>query len=191
MAVIRALKELHHGTFAALQGLTQGWFLGLSARVVFSSVLLIYFLNSAATKVGSGFPGMLIAQLGAYAQIVPPIAEQYGYDASKIPFLPYGLVVYAGTYAEVILPLLVLVGLFTRLASIGMLGFIAVMSYVDIAFHGIDEKAIGHFFDRIHDSALSDQRLLWVFPLVYLILRGPGLISLDTLLGRLMRQERI
>ncbi len=160
------------------------WFLGLVARLVFGSVLLVFFLNSALTKVGSGFPGFLIPRDGAYAQILPSVAQSAGYDISKISFFPYGLMVYLGTYAEFVLPILILIGLFTRLSALSMIGFIFVMTYVDIQFHGIDAKAIGAPFDRIHDSMVWDQRLLWIFPLVYLVIRGAGRISVDDVLSR-------
>ncbi len=190
MSVIDGLCDLHDGFFRWLNKATDGWFVGLAARFVFAGVLMVYFLNSASTKVGSGFPDMFIAQAGAYAQILPPIAEEYGYDASAIPFFPYGLIVYAGTYAEFLLPVLIVIGLFTRVASLGMIIFIAVMTYIDIYFHDADAKAIGALFDRIPDSPIADQRLLWSFLLLVLVLRGPGLISLDAVLGRLFRTPK-
>ena len=189
--LIRGFIKLYDGFFGLLQMLTRGWFLGLSARLVFASVLMMYLLNSAMTKVGSGFPGMLVPQSGAYAQILPSVAEQFGYDASKIPFIPYGLIVHAGTYAEYLLPILILIGLFTRAASAAMLGFIAVMTYVDINFHGAEASTIGAFFDRVQDSAIADQRLLWCFPLVYLMLRGPGLLSLDAVFKWMFREKEL
>ncbi|MGI9451697.1 MAG: DoxX family protein, partial [Geminicoccaceae bacterium] len=88
------------------------------------------------------------------------------------------------TYAEFILPVLIILGLFTRLAALGMIGFVVVQSYVDVVFHGADEKTIGGWFDQLSDATILDQRTLWVFLLVYLVVRGPGLISLDTVLGR-------
>jgi len=188
--VIQTLRSLYEGLFGTLQRLTEDWLLGLAARLAFSSVLFFYFLNSAMTKVGSGFPGVLIPQSGAYAQILPAIAERYNYDASQIPMLPYGLIVHAGTYAEFILPVLILLGLFTRAASAAFIGFIGVMSYVDIAFHGADAKTIGAVFDRVQDSAILDQRILWVFPLLYLMIRGPGLISLDAVFGKMFGARR-
>lgn len=183
------LIGIYKGLFGALERIAGDWFLGLAARMVFSSVLLMYFLNSAATKVGSGFPDMLIPTAGAYAQILPSVTESVGYDVSQIPFFPYGLIVYLGTYAEFVLPVLVLVGLFTRAAAVGMLGFLAVMTYVDINFHHVDAQTIGAFFDRVATAPIADQRLMWCFPLVYLVLRGPGAVSLDYLLG-LMRGGR-
>src|SRR5690606_305756 len=100
----------------------------------------------------------LSLKIGAYAQIVPPIAEASGFDASKIAFLPWGLIVHLGTYAEVLIPLMILLGLFTRLASLAMIGFIAVMTYVDITFHGLAPESVGMLFDRVHNSIVADQR---------------------------------
>jgi putative oxidoreductase len=62
-----------------------------------------------------------------------------------------------------------------------MIVFVAVQSYVDIAFHGADEKTIGAWFDRLSDATILDQRALWIFPLAYLVIRGAGAISLDYL----------
>jgi len=180
-----ALINLYNGIFWGLQRLLEDWFLGLAARLVFASVLLFYFLNSALTKVGSGFPVSLIPSTGAYAQILPELTESVGYDVSQIAFFPYGLMVYAGTYAEFILPVLIVAGLFTRAAAVGMIGFIAVMTYVDITAHDVDAETIGAFFDRLPDATISDQRLLWAFPLLYLVLRGPGAASLDWIFGKM------
>ena len=86
------------------------------------------------------------------------------------------------------LPLLVVLGLFTRLASLGMIGFILVMTLVDLAFHGLKPEIVGTLFDNRADG-LWDRRLLWIFLLAVLVLKGPGPVSLDRLLGRL-RQRR-
>jgi putative oxidoreductase len=109
--------------------------------------------------------------------------EAAGYDPSALA-LHQHIIVYAGTYAEFILPALVVVGLFTRLAAAGMIVFVAVQSYVDINFHGADAATIGALFDRVPDAAIVDQRLLWLVPLVYLVVKGAGAVSLDQLLAR-------
>ena len=178
-----ALLRLYTRSFGGLQAVAGDWFLGLAARLVFASVLLFYFFNSALTKLGTGPLGFLMPSDGAYAQILPSVTESAGYDISQISFFPYGLVVLLGTWAEFLLPFMVIVGLFTRLSSLAMIGFIAVMTYVDVYYHGIGEKAIGAPFDRFHDAMVADQRLLWLFPLVYLVVRGPGLLSLDRVLA--------
>lgn len=179
--------HLFTGLFAVLQKAAGDWFLGLAARLTFASVLLGYFLNSALTKVGSGFPDFLIPGTGAYVQILPTLTKSVGYDTDKISFIPWGIIVTMGTYAEFVLPVLVVIGLFTRLSALGMIGFIFVMSYVDIYFHNIDEKTLGAPFDRFQDSVIADQRLLWLFPLVYLVIRGAGMVSVDGLLSRFFR----
>ncbi len=189
--MFRMIAGLHWAVFSVIQSVTEGWLLGLAARLIFSSVLMLYFINSAMTKVGSGFAGMFTVQGNTYAQMFPKLFESVGYDASQISFVPYGLIAYAGTYAEFVLPIMILIGLWTRLAALGMIGFIAVMTYVDIYGHDAGAETIGAFFDRVQDSAIADQRLLWLFPLIYLVVRGPGLISLDAILGRMTRREHI
>ncbi len=182
--MITLLSQWHHQVFSRIQGGLENWFLGLLARFVFAGVLFVYFFNSALTKVGEGALGILTVTDKAYFQILPTVVERFGYDATQVPFIPYGLIVHAGTYAEIILPVLIVVGLFTRLAAAGMIGFVVVQSYVDIAFHGVDAKTIGALFDRLSNSVILDQRSLWVFLLVYLVIRGAGAISLDHLLSR-------
>ena len=179
--MLNALSNLHDSVFGGLQDGLEDWFLGLLARLVFAAVLFVYFFNSAMTKVGEGLFGFLTVTDNAYFQILPTVVEQYEFDASQIPFFPYQLIVMAGTYGEIILPILILIGLFTRIAALGMIVFVAVQSYVDVAFHGADEKTIGAWFDRLSDSVILDQRALWIFLLVYLVVRGAGAISLDYL----------
>ncbi len=182
-AISRALR-LYRCAVGLTEARLDGWFLGLLARFLFAAVLLVYYLNSASTKVGGGIAGFFSVGDNAYFQILPSVVEAYGYDASQVPFFPYDLIVVAGTYAEFILPILIVLGLFTRLAALGMIGFTLVQSYVDIAFHGVDAKTIGAWFDRFADAAILDQRALWVFLLVTLVVKGAGAVSLDWVLGR-------
>ena len=76
-----------------------------------------------------------------------------------------------------------MIGLFTRLAALGMTGFVAVMSLVDITGHGVDVATIGVWFDEASGSLMLDQRLFWVVILLTLVLKGAGPISADRLLG--------
>jgi putative oxidoreductase len=93
-------------------------------------------------------------------------------------------VVFAGTVAEFILPILIVIGLFTRLASLGMIGFVIVQSLTDLFGHGGIEHAetLGAWFDRIPDSLILDQRLFWVAILLILVMKGAGSLSADRLL---------
>ena len=148
--MIHCLTKLHAGVFSSIQSATEDWLPGLAARMIFSSVLLVYFINSALTKVGSGIPGALLVQGNTYAQMFPKLFEGVGFDAGKIAFVPYGIIAYAGTYAEFILPVLILFGLFTRVAALGFMGFLAVMTWTDITGHDVK---VGGFFDRFADAA--------------------------------------
>ena len=62
-----------------------------------------------------------------------------------------------------------------------MIGFIVVQSLTDLYGHGLagDAKFIGSWFNRTPDAMLMDQRLLWVFPLIVLVIKGAGALSID------------
>lgn len=147
------------------------------ARLVFGGVLAVYFWASALTKLG---PHPLSPSVGAYAQIFPKTFEAVGYDASQMSWFQW-LVVIAGTWAEFILPALIILGLFTRLAALGMIGFIIVQSVVDITGHGADAATIGAWFDRPSGALILDQRALWLLALAIPLFKGAGPISLDRL----------
>lgn len=123
---LRRAANMRGGIFAGLEQKTDGWFLGLLARFVFASVLLVFFLNAGQTKFGDD--GIFSISDGAYVQILPTVFEAHDYDSAAVPTIPWGLIVAAGTWAEFLLPVLVAIGLFTRLAALGMIVFVAVQS---------------------------------------------------------------
>lgn len=153
------------------------------ARLVFAAVLLSYFWGSAGTKLGPGLTGFLMPSDGAYIQIFPRTVEALGYDFSGFGLF-HRAVVTLGTWAEFLLPLLIVLGLFTRLAALGMIGFVAVQSWVDVYGHMVGQEAVGAWFDRASDALILDQRAMWVFVLIVLVIRGGGVLSLDNLLQR-------
>lgn len=178
MTAAIAIIEFYRRTIRRMEPMLDRWFLGLFARLVFLAVLVPYYLNSALTK----FDGPFSIADGAYYQIALPAVDAAGGDVSTVSFFPWGLMVFLGSYGEIILPLLLVVGLFTRIAALGMIAFIVVQSLTDILVHNVDAGTIGALFDRFPDSVILDQRLLWIFPLAYLVVKGAGLLSLDKLL---------
>lgn len=179
--MIRLIRRIYNRLFGAIYSSIESWLPGLLARFVFAAVLFMYFFHSAKSKVGEFPLGIFQIQDGAYFQIIPTVVERFGYDATQVPLFPYKLIVFAGTYSEFVLPLILVLGLFTRIAACGMLVFIAVQTYVDIAIHKVDAATIGTWFDRISDAAIMDQRAFWLFLLVYLAVYGAGKLSLDYL----------
>ena len=152
---------------------------GLAARAVFAAVLAHYFLGSALSKLdGNSWLGI---DDSAYFQILPTIVEFYGHDTGRIPFWPYGLTVAAGTLAELILPLLIVLGLVTRLAALGMIIFVAVQTYVDVYQFNLADEAVGAWFDRFPNAEIADQRIFWIMLFGIIMAIGPGKFSLDGL----------
>ena len=150
------------------------------ARFVFAAVLLMYFWNSGLTKIPDGIGNLFSPSFNAFAQIFPKGAEATGYDITQATGFQK-MVILAGTWAEFILPGLILLGLFTRAAALGMIGFVTVQSLTDIFGHGGD---LGKWFDPASDAAILDQRALWVFLLLYLVFKGGGPLALDRLIFR-------
>lgn len=176
-----ALISLHNAAFNLIER-AGNWLMPMFARFTFAAVLLLYYWNSGLTKLGDGIFGLFSPSIGAYSQIFPKQLEAAGYDVSQFGIFQW-LVVMAGTYAEFLLPLLIVIGLATRLAALGMIGFVVVQSLTDVYGHGAtDTKTLGAWFDRFSDSVIMDQRLLWVFVLMFLVVKGAGALSVDALL---------
>ena len=180
--MIRALTSLHNAIFSGLEHIATPVLTTL-ARFIFAAVLLVYYWNSGLTKLGDGFLGFLFPSDGAYIQIFPKTVEAAGYDFSALGAYHWAVVV-AGTWAEFLLPLAIVLGLFTRLAALGMIGFIAVQTWVDLYGHGgIENGTLGAWFDRMPDSIVLDQRASWMFILLYVVFRGGGPLSVDRILS--------
>lgn len=82
--------------------------------------------------------------------------------------LPAELSAYMATYAEHLFPILLLVGLATRLSALALLGMTLVIQIF------------------VYPEAWWTVHMLWVAMALQLITRGPGALSLDHLLWRKM-----
>lgn len=182
MTLLRSLLAFTDRLFAPLTAQAD-LLIPLFARFTFAAVLFLYYFKAGLSKFGEGLFGFLSPGAGAYAQIFPVKAEEVLYDPSQFA-LHEKLVVLAGTWAEIILPVLLVLGLFTRASALGMIGVVVVQSLTDIYGHMVSSKTIGALFDARSDGLIADQRLLWVFLLVVLMIKGGGKLSLDHLLRR-------
>lgn len=170
---MNALISLHNSVFERFE--RAEWLLPTLARVVFVAVLFIYFWNAATLKIdGSIFS----PSAGAFGQIFPKSAEEALYNVEALTFFQR-IVIFAGTMAEFLLPVLILIGLFTRLAALAMIGFIFVQTVVDVTGHGAE---LGSLFDT--GIGLIDERFMWAFLLFVIASIGAGPFSLDRLLAR-------
>ena len=180
--MIQSLASLHARVFAAVECLAVPVMTTL-ARFLFAAVLLVYYWNSALTKLGDGPAGLFMPSAGAYAQIFPKGFEAAGYDVGMLGAHHWAIAT-LGTWTEFLLPLLLLLGLFTRLAALGMIGFVSVQTLTDLYGHGglAHEGTLGAWFDRMPDAIVLDQRAFWIFVLLFLVFRGGGPLSVDRIL---------
>ena len=84
----------------------------------------------------------------------------------KLPLLPSHTAAYAATAAETALPLLLVLGLFTRLSAFGLLAMTAIIQIF------------------VYPDAWWTVHAYWAALLTVLIARGPGATSLDHLFFR-------
>jgi len=121
--------------------------LALAARIAVAAI----FLYSARTKVD----GLLSIKDSTFLLF----AEEY-----RVPLLPPEFAAHMATYAEHLFPLLLLLGLCTRLSAMALLGMTAVIQIF------------------VYPDAWPTH-LTWAVPMLYLIGRGAGPASMDQRLG--------
>ncbi len=132
---------------AALDGRIPGSLLLLVARFGVAAV----FFMSGRTKV----EGLLT--------ITPATYELFSTDY-KLPFVPPEIAAHAATYSETLFPILLVLGLFTRVGALGLLGMTSVIEIF------------------VYPDAWPTH-LSWAGLLLPLVARGGGALSLDRLLG--------
>ncbi len=142
----RGVRPLLERITAFIERAIPSWAVGLIARAGIASV----FFLSGRTKV----EGLLTIS----PSTVFLFAEEY-----RVPLLPPELAAHLATYAEHALPILLVLGLATRPAALGLLAMTLVIQLF------------------VYPSGWPTH-LLWAGPLFYLIARGPGAVSLDRVL---------
>ena len=118
------------------------WFLALIARISIAAV----FWQSGRTKVD----GLTIKP-----QTFALFEHEY-----NVPLLPPELAAYLATIAEHVFPILLVIGLASRLSALALLGMTAVIQIF------------------VYPLAWPTH-LLWAAALLYVIARGPGPVALD------------
>ena len=100
------------------------------------------------------------SKLASWDTTIALFQEEY-----RVPLLPPEIAAYLATTVELTTPILLVLGLATRLGATAMLGMALVIQLL------------------VYPQNYPDH-LLWSGPLLYLILRGPGVLSLDHLIRK-------
>jgi putative oxidoreductase len=131
------------------------WVVNLAMRLVIFKV----FWSAVQTKI----TGLTIGgQHFAFWNLTDNTFLLFDFEYS-IPLIPSVIAAYAGTFGEFFLSLLILLGLFTRFAALGLLIMTLVIQFF------------------VYPDAWWTVHVYWVLPLLYLIKYGGGSLSLDAL----------
>ena len=91
-------------------------------------------------------------------------------DEYKVPFIDPTLAARFATFNELTFPVLLFLGLATRLATLPLLGMVAVIQTF------------------VYPQAWTEH-LLWASVLIFLLTRGPGAVSIDHLIERTFARD--
>ena len=144
---VQGLRGAWDRTADWLTGLISHGLLALVARLAVGSI----FFLSGRTKV----EGMLTIRDSAYMLF----REEY-----KLPLVPPEFAAHVAAYSEHLFPILLVLGLFTRLSALALLGMTAVIQIF------------------VYPDAWPTH-LSWAALMLYLVGRGAGPISLDRVFG--------
>lgn len=142
-----AVRRIWNRVAETLTGLINHSSLALVDRVALAAI----FFLSGRTKVD----GFLTVNDSAYALFR---------DEYRIPLVPPEIAAHMAAYAEHLFPLLLLLGLFTRLSALALLGMTAVIQIF------------------VYPGAWPTH-LSWAGLMLYLIAHGAGKASVDHLIG--------
>jgi putative oxidoreductase len=127
----------------------------LLGRVPFSAVQLVSRL-----AVADVFWRSSQVKLASWQSTIQLFANEY-----KVPVLPPETAAYLATATEIAGSLLLVAGLLSRAAALALLGLVAVIQFA------------------VYPENWPDH-ILWTSLLLLILTRGPGVVSLDYLLGR-------
>ena len=138
----------------AVAGASGGW-LSCLVFVFVRIVLAGVFWRSGRTKI----------EEGSWFRIGDNTYELFRTEYAEVP-LPPELAAVLATTAEHVLPALLVVGLFTRLSALGLIGMTMTIQLF------------------VYPEAWWTEHALWMALALVLVVRGGGLFSLDSLVAR-------
>lgn len=147
---------------ADARGLMSLWFraTGLVEAVPMGFILLIGRIAVASVFLKSG-----LNKIESWEVALQLFRQEY-----QVPILPPEIAALLATSFELTCSTLLIVGLFTRLATLPLIGMVFVIEVF------------------VYPEAWTDH-LMWFTLLLLVLTRGPGPISIDAILGALARRE--
>lgn len=146
----------------------------------------IDWLNQLSIKLTSGFDSLGLLVLRLYVSTIFIKAgwlKLKDWDTTlflfeeeyQVPVLPPELAAWAGTFGEIVFPFLLIVGLLSRYAALGLfvVNIVAVYSLAEIA-----------------PAALASH-ITWGLAMAGIVIWGPGSLSIDKLLTRFGNKRAI
>jgi putative oxidoreductase len=132
----------------------------LAARATLERIPLALIQLAMRIAVGAVFFNSGLLKINSWEFAIKLFEDEY-----KVPLLDPVVAARLATFNELVFPLFLFIGLATRLATLPLLGMIAVIQIF------------------IYPQAWTEH-LLWASILVFLLTRGPGTLSLDELIER-------
>jgi putative oxidoreductase len=131
-----------------------------------------FFSGLTKSTQGATFPLNLLPNENTFYQFV----ELFG-----LPFPTFNA--YAATFAELIFPVLILLGIFTRGSALALIAMVLVIHFVDtnLAIEG-DWYSLAEWKNVL--KGIIGKHALWLVSLLFLVKNGAGVISLDHLFFR-------
>lgn len=134
------------------------WFVNLAMRLV---IFKVFWLSVQTKITGLTIGGQHFAFWNVTDSTFILFDFEYG-----IPLIPSELAAYLGTFGEFFLAIMILLGLMTRFAALGLLVMTMVIQFF------------------VYPDAWWSVHVYWTIALLYLMRNGGGLLSLDHLLWR-------
>ncbi len=173
MSHLHTLHAAYTGFFSTLTGLFAGSLLPLLARLTLAGVFWRSFLTKVETfglfkytEYINDFPiERAYVKLPVLpVELKPAVLHQFSNDFA-LPLIPPPAAAWMATLGEFILPLLLLAGILTRFAAFGLI----IMTLVIQIF--------------VLPEAWWGSHALWLVMGGYIVVNGPGRLSLDHTLG--------
>jgi len=134
--------------------------IGLLNSIPFSALVLVARISTFSVFFRSG-----LVKLADWNATLMLFQNEY-----HVPILPPAIAAVMAASMELGLSSLVLIGLFTRLGVTGLLGMVLVIQTL------------------VYPEAWPDH-IQWLGFMIFILCRGPGLISVDALIGRALKLQ--